>query len=136
VSGGCSQERRKCPRTRQAFKQPAREAAFASGVRIQRGEDMAKGYWIARVDVSDMEAYKAYMKANAVPFAKYGAKFLVRSGRFESVEGRARTRNVVVEFESYDQALACWNSPEYQAVIPLRSRVSEADIIVIEGPDA
>ena len=43
-----------------------------------------KGYWIGRVDVADPEAYKKYVAANAVPFAKYGARFLVRGGNFEN----------------------------------------------------
>jgi len=73
---------------------------------------MAKGYWIARVDVHDAEAYKAYVAANAAAFAKYGARFLVRGGRFDSVEGLSRARNIVLEFPSYDAAIACWNSPE------------------------
>jgi len=47
---------------------------------------MSKGYWIARVDVADVEKYKLYVAANAKPFAKFGAKFLVRSGRFEAPE--------------------------------------------------
>jgi uncharacterized protein (DUF1330 family) len=29
---------------------------------------MAKGYWVVNVGVTDMNAYKAYMAANAVPF--------------------------------------------------------------------
>ena len=52
---------------------------------------MAKGYWVARVDVSDPEGYKAYVAANAVAFAKYGAKFLVRGGRSESLEGTVKS---------------------------------------------
>ena len=45
---------------------------------------MPKGYWIVRVDIADQEKYKAYIAANAGPFKKYGARFLVRAGRFES----------------------------------------------------
>ena len=96
---------------------------------------MAKGYWIARVDVTDPEQYKQYMAGNGVPFAKYGARFLVRAGRFEGVEGGNRSRNIVLEFPSYQAALDCWNSPEYQNVIPLRIHAGTADIIVIEGYD-
>ena len=53
---------------------------------------MPKGYWIVRVDVADQEKYKAYVEANAVAFKKYGARFLVRGGKFENPEGAARAR--------------------------------------------
>jgi uncharacterized protein (DUF1330 family) len=96
---------------------------------------MAKGYWIAHVDVNDPEGYKAYMTANAEPFRKYGAKFLVRAGQFENPEGKVRSRNVVLEFKDYETALACYNSPEYQAAIKLRTPHSAGDVIVIEGYD-
>jgi len=96
---------------------------------------MAKGYWVARVDVSDTEKYKAYMTANAQPFRTYGARFLVRAGRFENPEGASRTRNVVIEFPSYQAALDCWKSPEYQEAIKLRLPVSTIDLVIIEGYD-
>jgi uncharacterized protein (DUF1330 family) len=96
---------------------------------------MAKGYWIARVDVNDPEGYKGYMTANAEPFRKFGAKFVVRGGRFEAPEGKARSRNVVLEFKDYETALACYNSPEYAKAIALRKPYSEAEIIIIEGYD-
>jgi len=96
---------------------------------------MAKGYWIVRVDITDQEQYKLYMAANAEPFKKYGARFLVRSGRFENPEGTCRTRNVVIEFPTYDAALECWKSPEYQAAIKLRQPVSTFDLVIIEGYD-
>jgi uncharacterized protein (DUF1330 family) len=76
---------------------------------------MPKGYWIVGVDVDDAERYKAYVAANAAPYKKFGAHFLVRGGRFDNPEGSSRSRNVVIEFPSYDAALACWNSPEYLA---------------------
>ncbi|MEO6032718.1 MAG: DUF1330 domain-containing protein [Burkholderiaceae bacterium] len=96
---------------------------------------MTMGYWIARVDVTDVEKYKAYVTANAEPFKKYGAHFLVRAGRFENPEGSSRTRNVVIEFPSYQAALDCWKSPEYQAAVKLRLPVSTSDLVIIEGYD-
>lgn len=96
---------------------------------------MAKGYWIARVDVADPERYKAYISANAEPFKKYGARFLVRAGRFENPEGSSRTRNVVIEFPSYDAALDCWKSTEYQKAIQLRLSASTIDLVIVEGYD-
>jgi uncharacterized protein (DUF1330 family) len=96
---------------------------------------MKKGYWIGRVDVSDVEAYKAYQAANAMAFKKFGARYVVRGGEFSNVEGGSRSRNVVIEFASYQQALDCWHSPEYQAAIKLREKVSVIDLIVIEGYD-
>jgi uncharacterized protein (DUF1330 family) len=92
-----------------------------------------KGYWIAHVDVSDPEGYKAYQAANAKAFGKFGAKFLVRGGRSEVVEGHARARCVVIEFPSYEAALACYRSPDYQAARVLREGKGEIDLLVIEG---
>jgi uncharacterized protein (DUF1330 family) len=96
---------------------------------------MTKGYWIVRVDVTDPEAYKAYVAANAEAFRKFGAHFLVRSGKYETVEGASRGRNVVIEFKDYATALACYRSPEYAAAKALRVEAASADIIVIEGYD-
>ncbi len=94
---------------------------------------MSKGYWIVRVDVADQEKYKAYIAANAEPLKKHGGRFLVRAGRFENPEGTSRTRNAVIEFPTYQSAIDCWKSPEYQQAIKIRQPVSTADVIIIEG---
>ena len=78
---------------------------------------MAKGYWIVRVDITDQEKYKSYIAANAEPLKKYGARFLVRGGPFENPEGTSRTRNAVIELPTYQAAIDCWKSPEYQQAI-------------------
>ncbi len=96
---------------------------------------MPKGYWIVRVDIADPERYKAYVNANAGPLARHGAHFLVRAGAFENPEGGSRTRNAVIEFPSYQAALDCWHSADYQAVMKLRLPVSTADLVIIEGYD-
>jgi uncharacterized protein (DUF1330 family) len=96
---------------------------------------MAKGYWIGRVDVHDEDGYKTYAAANPAIFKKFGARFVIRGGPFENPEGASRSRNVVVEFPSYEQALACYRSPEYQANIKVRQPYSIADIVIISGYD-
>jgi uncharacterized protein (DUF1330 family) len=96
---------------------------------------MAKGYWIARVDVTDPDAYQKYVQANAEPFAKFGARFIVRAGRFESREGSNRSRNVVIEFPDYQTALACYDSPEYRRAMQFREAASDGDLVIVEGYD-
>jgi uncharacterized protein (DUF1330 family) len=73
------------------------------------------------------------MAANAAPYKTYGARFLVRGGRFENPEGTSRGRNAVIEFPTYDAALACWKSPAYQQARKLRQPVSTMDLVIIEG---
>jgi uncharacterized protein (DUF1330 family) len=96
---------------------------------------MPKGYWIVRVDIADPEKYKLYLAANAGPFKNYGARFIVRAGRFENPEGSSRARNAVIEFPTYQAALDCWHSAEYQEALKLRLPVSTADLVIIEGYD-
>lgn len=97
---------------------------------------MPKGYWMGHVIVTDADGYARYREANAVPFAKYGARFLARGGTAEEVEGaQGRTRHVIIEFPSYRAALDCWNSPEYAAARALRADAGDAYITVVEGAD-
>jgi len=78
---------------------------------------VAKGYWIVSVDVSNPESYKLYIAENRNAFRKYGARFLIRGGKREVVEGTGRTRIVVIEFKDYATALECFHSPEYAKAI-------------------
>jgi uncharacterized protein (DUF1330 family) len=95
---------------------------------------MAKGYWIARIDVHDLDAYKRdYVTYNGEVLNKFGAKFLVRGGVHEAHEGPSRSRNVIIEFKDYATALACYRSPEYQALIKARTPHSSGEIVIIEG---
>jgi uncharacterized protein (DUF1330 family) len=96
---------------------------------------MAKGYWIARVSVNNPAEYPKYIEAAAPAFKQYGAKFIVRGGRSEAVEGPGRDRNVVIEFPSFEDALACYNSPQYQVAVKIRQACADGEIIVVEGHD-
>ncbi len=94
---------------------------------------MPKTYWIARVDVSDPETYKKYVETGKPAFERHGAKFLARGGKTEVLEGNARARNVIIEFASMEDALACYNSPEYTAARKICQTVSEGEFVLVEG---
>ena len=94
---------------------------------------MPKGYWVVRLDVSGAEAFKRYQELIGAATEKYGARYLVRGGEFEVVEGTSRSRNVVVEFPSYQAALDCYNSAEYAEPLAIRRKAAEADFLIIEG---
>ena len=94
---------------------------------------MAKGYWILGIDVTQPEPFMAYASQTSPTLQKYGGQFLVRAGTFQCVEGKARSRNTIIEFPSYQAALDCWNSAEYQALAKLREGACEIDLVVIEG---
>jgi len=94
---------------------------------------MPKGYWIVRVDVTDQERYSAYLAANIEALSKYGAEFRVRGGKAEHPEGAPRGRNAVVEFPSYEAAVECYRSTEYQRALLLRQGAGVMDLSIIEG---
>ncbi len=94
---------------------------------------MAKGYWIAHVDVRDPERYKDYISTAKPAFERHGGKFLARGGTFHAMEGRGRSRNVVIEFASLQDALDCYNSAEYQAAKAIRQEVADGELTIIEG---
>ncbi|MEO9572868.1 MAG: DUF1330 domain-containing protein [Roseobacter sp.] len=96
---------------------------------------MTKGYWIANNLVHDNEAYKAYQKANAGPLKEYGGKFLVRAGRQVSPEGVMFPRSVVIEFPSYADAVACYESVAYQEALTIRQPIADTNLIIAEGYD-
>ena len=97
---------------------------------------MPRGYWIVRVSVKDTDSYPKYLAAAKPAFEEFGARFVVRGGRYSAPEGQARDRNVVVEFKDYDTAIACYHSAEYQAAKALRNAYAEADFLIIEGAAA
>jgi uncharacterized protein (DUF1330 family) len=94
---------------------------------------MPKGYVISRVDVKDPTAYARYAEAATKAIAAHGGRQLVRGGRHEALEGKARARNVVLEFDSYEKARAYFNSPEYQAARALRQDAAEMEMVLVEG---
>ena len=94
---------------------------------------MTKGYWVARVDVTEPEQFKTYSAFVGPYVATHGGRFLVRGGQQVVTEGAARARTVIVEFPSYAAARAAYDSAEYQAGIELRRNAGIVDFVLVEG---
>ena len=96
---------------------------------------MPKGYWIANNNIFDMKGLLKYREANREIMTKYGAKFLVMHGQQRIQEGTTRAKQIVVEFPSYQDAVDCHDSIEYQEAAKIRRSVSEGALIIVEGYD-
>lgn len=94
---------------------------------------MKKGYWLVRADITDPEKFKVYAAKTPAAVEQFGGRFLVRAGESMLVEGSTRSRNTVIEFPSYQSAIDCWKSEEYQNAKMLRVGGAELDIVIIEG---
>jgi uncharacterized protein (DUF1330 family) len=94
---------------------------------------MPKGYCIVRVDVHSPETYAQYAKAATEAIRKYGGRPLVRGGAYEAVEGQARARNVVVEFDSVEAARNFYFSQDYQSAKKVREHAATVEYVIVEG---
>jgi uncharacterized protein (DUF1330 family) len=94
---------------------------------------MPKAYVIARVTVTNPDAYSEYVKGATEAIRKYGGKPLARGGAYAALEGDARPRNVIIEFESLEQAKRYYHSPEYQDAKAKRDGAAFAEIVAVEG---
>ena len=93
------------------------------------------GYWIARGTIDDQTAYAEYARRWEPIGERYHARFLAAGGRHETREGPQHARISVIEFPSYEQALACYHDPDYQACLPyaLNAYANRRDLVIVEG---
>jgi uncharacterized protein (DUF1330 family) len=93
-----------------------------------------KGYIVAEIAVTDADAYREYAALVPPIVAKYGGRYLVRGGASEAKEGAAPAgRTVVIEFASLGDARRFYDSPEYAAIAPLRTRAASSRVFLVEG---
>ena len=90
-------------------------------------------YWIGRVTVSDQDSYGEYAKRAGPAIEAHGGRFLARGGRHRTLESRDHARNVVVQFASFEDAIACYNSPAYQEALAHALESAERDVAIVEG---
>ena len=93
-------------------------------------------YWIARSRITDAETYKKYTDRVPDIMRKYGGKILARGGRYRIMAGPEDfQRHVVIEFETLEKAVACYESPEYQEASVFRKAGGVVENVIVEGGD-
>lgn len=92
-------------------------------------------YWVARSRIHDPVEYKKYTDRVPGIIAKWGGKVLARGGRFQILEGPEKfQRFVVIEFPTFEQAVACHDSPEYEAASAFRKQgAGEVELVIVDG---
>ena len=91
-------------------------------------------YLLGRVEITDPDRYKDYMKKTPGAIEKYGGKFIVRGGEVLTLEGtEEKRRMVLIEFPSLDKAKEFYFSPEYQEVKKLREGAAKGQFLAIDG---
>ena len=95
------------------------------------------GYIVVDVEVHDREAYEEYRSQVLPTIEQYGGRFLVRGGAVEVLEGDWQPgRFVILEFPSRERAREWYDSPEYQAILPIRLRHARSKAILVGGVPA
>jgi uncharacterized protein (DUF1330 family) len=91
-------------------------------------------YWVARARITDPTTYKKYTDRVPEIMSRYGGKILARGGRYRMMEGPENfQRFVVIEFPTFEQGVACFESPEYQEASVFRRAGGVVEIVIVEG---
>ena len=95
-------------------------------------------YWVARSRIDDPVQYKKYTDLVPAIIARHGGKVLARGGKFRVMEGPDTFRRfIVIEFPTFEQAVACFESKEYQdAAAFRRNGAGVVENVIVEGGDA
>ena len=93
-----------------------------------------KAYWIAVYKgLKNVNNLHGYAEKATIAIKKYNGKFLVRGGKTETLEGTPSPRTVLIEFPSIEDALNCYNSPEYQDAKKFAKEEFNRHIQIVEG---
>lgn len=95
---------------------------------------MAKGYWIAFYQsISNPSALAKYAELGGPAIQAGGGNFLARNTATKVYEAGKQQRTVIIEFESVEKAIACYESDAYQAALQILKGAAERDLRIVEG---
>lgn len=95
-------------------------------------------YLTARVKVNDPEAFKKYTDLAPAIVKKHGGRVMAKAGRYQIMEGTDRFhRFVLIEFPTFEAAVNCIQSDDYQKAAAFRrDGVAEIDQVIVDSGEA
>ena len=94
-----------------------------------------KAYWVVRGHVLNPDEYSKYIQLAGPIVKKFHGTFLSRGGKQEEKEGSGYERTVLIEFNSFEEAIFCYNSDEYQEALEYVKTSAERLVVNVEGLD-
>ena len=94
---------------------------------------MSKAYWVVRANINNPEEYSKYVQLATDIIDKHNGHFLVRGGNQVEFEESGYERTVVVEFNSFEDALNCYKSSEYQSALKFAKNSSKRYVSIVKG---
>jgi uncharacterized protein (DUF1330 family) len=107
-------------------------AAGAAGIHAGQAKT-APGFLLAEIEVSDIPTMQKYGAKMPETLAPYNTQYVIRGGKTISLEGEPPKSIVMLQFESIEKAKAWYDSPEYQAIRPIRQSAAKGRLFLVEG---
>jgi uncharacterized protein (DUF1330 family) len=92
------------------------------------------GYWVVRgSEIRDPQALEEYGRRWVAIAARYGAEVVAGKGAVDTREGEAYPRQLIVRFDSYQQAVDCYEDAEYREAMVFAKRAYDRELSILEG---
>ena len=92
-----------------------------------------KAYWIVRCHVFEPGEFAKYVELAGPIINNFNGTFLTRGGTQIELEGEGYERTVLIEFDAFDEAKACYHSDDYQQALIHIKKSAERLVVLVEG---
>jgi uncharacterized protein (DUF1330 family) len=91
-------------------------------------------YLVVDIEITNPAQFEEYKKLAPAAIAKYGGRYIIRGGDYETVEGNWKPQRItIVEFDSMEKAKAFYTSPEYKVAIKARAGAANFKALLVQG---
>ena len=91
-------------------------------------------YLVVDIEITNPTQFEEYKKLAPAAIAKYGGRYVIRGGAYETVEGNWKPERItIVEFDSMEKAKAFYTSPEYGVAIKARAGAANFKALLVQG---